>query len=412
MLKQERYNMLIKREAHLTTCKLHLTMKPIVMIPGFGGSVLVNKNAKFKTVFNQRIIDNRWINIAPFSKKSMDQWKQDMYVELRRDRSNNDILGFKSYDANIVPFDTIGTRGITNIVPEFDIFSKSYQEMLQRNFHYKYFGNMCDYLKENGYVEKQSLYGVPYDFRLILDSTIRNEFFDRLKYVLERATRKNKAPCVVVSHSLGGVLFKWFLTSYVDDQWISAHLHRWFCISAPFGGTPLALRIIFSGEYYVPMFNHQFKEPLRKNGGIIMCLPNSLAFQDDEVLINIENPHKNVSPGDFDKLASNNNVSFMIWRDLYKPFLSDIAKPLHVPVEIIYNTDVDTPQTFRIKNNGESPYSTVYGNGDGQVSVQSLEVAKRLFIGHDQSVDVFDKRNHINIMEDERLIHRVYKAAQ
>jgi hypothetical protein len=387
-------------------------MKPIVIIPGFGGSVLVNKLCKHKTIFGQPVIDNRWMNIAPFSKSNMDRWKDDMYVELKREISSHHVTGYKNYDTNIVVYDNIGTRGLTNIVPELDLLSKSYQDILQRNFHYKYLGAMVECFTHHGYKEKQSIYGVPYDFRLILDDVVRNEFFGRVKYVMERALRKNREPCVLITHSLGGVLFKWFASSFVDDAWLATHLHKWFCLSAPFGGTPLALRILFSGEYYVPMFNHMFKDPLRKNGGIIMCIPNSLAFDLDDVFLDIENPEKQIRLGDYHKLALNNNASFVIWRDLYEPSIGKIAKPVRLPVDVIYTTKVETPNWYKIKNNGDSPYKTRYGEGDGQVVKTSLEAADKLFLGHEKSVDIFDRRDHIDIIEDERLFHRILSSTR
>jgi len=387
-------------------------MKPIVIIPGFGGSVLVHKAQRHRSLFGQQVLENRWMNIAPFSKSNMEKWKRDMYVELKRGVSSHHVIGFKNYDTNLCVYDSIGTNGIINIVPEFELLSKSYQDILQRNFHYKYFGIMVDYFKAAGWKEKQNLYGVPYDFRLILDDVVRAEFFGRIKYVIERAVRKSNEPCVLVTHSLGGVLFKWFASTFVDDAWLAQHLHKWFCLNAPFGGTPLALRILFSGEYYVPMFNHMFKEPLRKNGGIIMCLPNKLAFDDLETFLDIENPQRHIRIADYHKLAKNNNASFLIWRDLYEPWLDKIAQPMRLPVEVIYNTDVETPTWYKIKNNGETPYKTRHGAGDGQVVEASLAAADKIFLGHTKSVDIFDKRDHIDIIEDERVFLRIRNAAR
>ena len=92
-------------------------MKPIVIIPGFGGSVLVHKAHKHRTIFGQQVIDNRWMNIAPFSKSNMEKWKRDMYVELKRGVSSHHVIGFKNYDTNLCVYDSIGTNGIINIVP-------------------------------------------------------------------------------------------------------------------------------------------------------------------------------------------------------------------------------------------------------------------------------------------------------
>ena len=50
-------------------------MKPVIIVPGLGGSLLINKKTPTKIIFNKEVINNRWININPFSQQYISKWK-------------------------------------------------------------------------------------------------------------------------------------------------------------------------------------------------------------------------------------------------------------------------------------------------------------------------------------------------
>jgi hypothetical protein len=373
-----------------------------------GGSILVKRGQEHKTVFRQKVVDNRWMNITPFAKESIQRWKQDMQIDVLRDKSHGKIIGFHNYDKDIYAYDMKGIEGISNIVPEFDLLAGYYQDILHRHFQFRYFGTLCDYMKSHGYESKENLFGLPYDPRIILDTNYRLHYFQTIKETIEESIFKNKGrnKPVIVSHSLGGVLLKWFLTEYVSESWIDSHIEKIYILNSPFGGTSMALRVILSGEYYVPMFHQEFKDPLQKMSGIIMCLPNEHAYHPTEALVKIDEMEQVIRLMDFNHHP---NIAFEIWRDLYQPQLSTIMKPLslNIPCDILIGNSKETIQKFKIKKEGELPYYSRFEFGDGQVPKRSLEIARKLFLGKQiQYLEIPDS-NHIDIISHPVFIDKI-----
>lgn len=346
------------------------------------------------------------MNITPFAKESVQRWKQDMQIDVLREKGK--IIGFHNYDRDIYPHDMKGIEGISNIVPEFDLLAGYYQDILHRHFQFRYFGTLCDYMKSHGYESKEHLFGLPYDPRIILDKQYRLNYFQTIKETIEESILKNKhrEKPIIVSHSLGGVLLKWFLTDYVNPSWIDSHIQKVYIINSPFGGTSMALRVILSGEYYVPMFHQEFKDPLQKMSGIIMCLPNEHAYHPSEALVKIDDMEQVICLKDFDK---SKNIAFEIWRDLYQPNLQTIMSPLNLNIEceILIGTSKETIQKFKIRKEGELPYYSKFEFGDGQVPKRSLEIAKRLFIGNKVSFCDIPDSNHIDIISHPIFIEKI-----
>jgi pimeloyl-ACP methyl ester carboxylesterase len=366
------------------------------------------------------------MNITPFDKNSVERWRTDMSIGILRGMTDDatanayaPVIGFTNYDKDIYPYDFKGIHGVTNIVPEFGLLAKYYKDILHRQFQFRYFGILCDYLlTTHGYVPKESLLGLPYDPRLILDTTYRDKYFNDIKTSIETAAataekhKRSKShqshKITLVGHSLGGVLLKWFLSTYVSAEWIERYLKRIVIVNAPFGGTTMALRVIVSGEYYVPMFHQEFKEALQRMAGILMCLPNEYAYPPLEPLVNMDMPSRLIHVQTMKEIHglkmppdSSLQSAFDIWRDLYLPHLPTIMKPLSlgkVPCDIFIGTQQWTVQKINIKREGELPYETAYELGDGQVPTRSLELARNLFVGeHIRTLEV-PNSNHIDIL--------------
>ena len=98
-------------------------------------------------------------------------------------------------------------------------------------------------LLQKKYTAKQNLFGAPYDFRNIT-STI-DEYFKKLKDLIEYSFKLNKKPCIIVGHGLGGILCNLFLTYHIAKVWNSKdwkkkYIHLFIPITTPFLGNPLA----------------------------------------------------------------------------------------------------------------------------------------------------------------------------
>ena len=371
----------------------------------------MKRGQEHKSILNKKVIDNRWMNITPFARDSVTQWTHDMNVDVVRNVKNT-IIGLTNYDPLIEPYDVGGIKGIINIVPEFDLLGEVYQNILHNHFHFRYFEPLCSELLNIGYEPKESLFGLPYDPRLLLDKQYRITFFQLLQDTIERGVDKYSEKAIVVTHSLGGVLLKWFLTTHVSRHWISRNMGKLYIVNAPFGGTTMALRVILSGEYYVPMFHQQFKEPLQRMSGIIMCLPNAYAYGPDEDLVRIDDTQTSLRIQDFHAIHSD-NIAFEMWRDLYHPHLKTIMKPFDVdmPCEILTSGNNETMNHFKIRKEGELPYACKYEPGDGQVPRRSLDVAQQLFIGPRCTFTDIHLSNHIDIVSHPLFIQKILKEA-
>jgi hypothetical protein len=377
-----------------------------LIVPGFGGSILVKTGLERKRVFanQKRILDNRWLNIAPLSPRRMDQWNADMTGQPIRSVKSIECITGLEFDMSIRPLE--GIRGIIDMVPEFELLTTSHQEWLDLNFNYKYFGHLVRALKDDGYVEDVDLCAAPYDFRSILDPTYRARWFNDLQMQIELQSTEGK--CVVLCHSLGAVLFKWFLSTHVSAEWAHKHVDRFICVNAPFGGTAIALKALYNGEYFIPIFAKQFQAGLQLNSGILMCLPNEYAYRPDEVLGVLESRFIGLASTYIgcNTLKVGLKQASTAWRDLYAPHLPAIMTPIDIPAHVVTTGNIDTLQTFRVRTTGEAE-DVAYEPGDGQVAARCLRVAHDLFVGADTFHTHILDCSHIAAVSDPRFIQLV-----
>lgn len=114
-----------------------------------------------------------------------------MYYSVRRDPYGV-IQGFKDYDPDIKPYKIGTTQGVRNLVPEFELLHSTYQTSLDALFNYKYFDALCSHLEGYGWKENETLYGIPYDFRLLLDPKIRLDTYRHITSILKKAKARTK----------------------------------------------------------------------------------------------------------------------------------------------------------------------------------------------------------------------------
>jgi hypothetical protein len=380
-------------------------MKPVIIIPGISGSILVNKQKPYKELLGKRMLDNRWLNIRPYSFDSVMTWKREMGMSAVED-VNGTIVGLQKACNEIGPYDIGGTKGICDILPDLLLFNESQQAFFETNYKFRYFYHMVKALHKVGYRDHHNLFGIPYDFRTVLDPPSRGVLFHQFRKYIEDAVSHNGEPCVVVTHSLGGLMFKWFLTSEVSQEWIDRHIHRFVCINCPFGGAPFAFKALLAGEYYVPFLQHIFRDEVQYVGGIIMCLPNPYAFSMDEPLWLYE--HGEITLRDYKNFVQEEkHISFRIWNDLYKPYLPTMFKRIRVPTHVIINVGQETPMVFKSKKLTDLPKQHKLTLGDSIVTANSLLCYEKVFDRTHLRELITDVGDHTSMISDKRTIEIV-----
>lgn len=386
-------------------------MRPIVLIPGIGGSILVNKHKPTRTIMRKELVHNRWLNIYPFFPKCIDEWKNDMKCVITRTPAGN-ISGVKPSCGDITILDFGGTFGIKNMLPEFLLLPDNIQDIMQNAFQFRYFNELCDDLYSFGYKDHESLFGIPYDFRLVLDPGYRSELFKGFKHVIENAKKKNNHACVVATHSLGGLLFKWFLSTAVDTDWINTHIHRLFMLSPPFAGSLFSLKTVMVGDFYIPHFHGMYKDELQTNTGIVMCLPNKYGFNASQPLMEIEEPTRNViTLNDYNRLYDEGHISFQIWRDLYVPHMPDIFKYVDVNCHVINATSRATPTSYIVRRPGGYPHRESTQDGDGIILPIKDEVVTAMFPENKLHMTTLKNCKHTEIISHRYVVRNILEYA-
>lgn len=376
-------------------------MHPIILIPGIGGSVLVPKGQQYRPLLNRMVHNNRWVHIYAFTNKEIAKWKKDMAFDFVYDEHG--VIQRLVPHSSIVPYDIGGTKGVKDIVPEFLLLPSQYQKILDDIFHFRYFQPLCDFAYKKGYKDHKTLLGVPNDFRFILDPLIRQEFFKHVKNCIETGCLYGGDKAVIVTHSLGGVLLKWFLTTAVTPEWIDKYIKQWVCICAPFGGSYQAMRAVCCGDHYVSSLRPYVQEELQRMTGIIMCLPNELAFDANEELVTTRQ-NGPITIANYAKYAEKGRIPFKIWTDLYQPHLETIAKKIKVPTHVIYTNSNPTYALAYAEKWSDVHMQIGTCEGDGIVPAKSLSSYKKILDLSVTTETIVPNSDHTSLISDRTTI--------
>jgi pimeloyl-ACP methyl ester carboxylesterase len=182
---------------------------PVIIIPGIMGSYL-NHDDEDKT----------------------EVWPNLQTAFLTKDGFLDDLV---LLDDAILNFDNdILTTGIFDMIDKF-------------GFKIDFFNGLITKLKSDGYVEGESLFVFPYDWRLdIADNVMGHKYSkvqslkDKIDAILKRA-KSDKVD--IVAHSMGGLLAKYYM-KHVDI----AKVNRFVDIGTPHLGAPKAAKVLNYGD--------------------------------------------------------------------------------------------------------------------------------------------------------------------
>ncbi|CAI0385815.1 unnamed protein product [Linum tenue] len=107
-------------------------------------------------------------------------------------------------------------------------------------------------------IEANAIIAVPYDWRLspsMLEE--RDLYFHNLKLTFETALKLRGGPSLVFGHSLGNLVFRYFLewlkleiAPKHYNQWLDDHIHAYFAVGAPLLGSPETVKATLFGNTF------------------------------------------------------------------------------------------------------------------------------------------------------------------
>jgi len=276
------------------------------------------------------------------------------------------------------------------------------------------YATMIQSFEAVGYVVGQNLRGVPYDWRLPSDYHL-GSLYPRVQQLIEETYTNNGNQKVhVVTHSMGGPTFLYFL-NHMSQAWKDTYIESFIPIAGPWSGSPKALRALISGDNFgLEVLGFSLADKLllrsavRTAGGPISLVPDPL-FWDKRVFV--YTPEKNYTSWEFQALFKRLNAETTA--QIYPKvqwLMANMTAPF-VPTYCIYGTHHKTEMSFHYDTAdfNSDPSSTEFSDeGDGTVPLQSLqECGAWKEFQPDVIVKEFDVGSHVDIISTEHVIHYV-----
>lgn len=290
---------------------------PILLFPGLGGSRLIKNNIDI------------WPPKIKYFLFNNAKWKKEITIEY----NNKELI----YDTNVktMEFGNIKSLDLHSNIPY----------IIRKNFY------------DNILSEYESIYPIPYDFRLIHDNNYRENINKKITDYIESFDK----PVIFLCHSSGGIVGHHFLLSK-SDEWKKKYIEKVINVNVPFGGLliPLEECIINSFTNFILT-----KKLLKSIGAMILNFPNKNHFE--TILIvdgkKIDNYFNFFNLNNEEELYNNN-----------LEIINSLVEPNNVNTIIVYTSDKPTPQLITINKN---KIKIIRGPGDGIVPLNSLLVPKK-----------------------------------
>ncbi|CAH8612104.1 unnamed protein product [Heterobilharzia americana] len=258
------------------------------------------------------------------------------------------------------------------------------------------------------FVSNWTMRGAPFDFRKAPNEN--EDFSGKLKYLVEETYHNGgNRPVVLVGHSLGAKYAMYFLKS-MTGSWKKTYIKTLVLLSAPLGGSVKALKIEASGDNFGMFIRSplSFRPVQRTLPSLAFLLPDSRLWSSSEPLI--VTPTANYSAHDYERFFRdiNYSVGYQMMLDS-KPIIDAFEKPVDIDdIYCIHGSNLSTtdkmiyspPSIFHGAFPDQVP-TLIPGNGDGTVSIRSLEVCKRW---PGVKYYIIPGAEHVNVMGDPRFI--------
>ncbi|MED6130693.1 Lecithin-cholesterol acyltransferase-like 1 [Stylosanthes scabra] len=382
-------------------------LHPLILIPGAGGNQLEAKLTQdYKA---SSFVCNTWYPLVKKKNGWFRLWFDSSVLLAPFTKCFADRMSLH-YNQDLD--DYFNTPGVLTRVPNFGSTSSLLYLNPRLKYVTEYMASLVNSLEELGYIEGETLFGAPYDFRYGLAAEghpceVGSKFLEDLKSLIEEASASNGGKEVIlVSHSLGG-LFALELLNRNDPSWSKKFIKHLVALSAPWGGAMDEMLTFASGNTLgVPLVDPLIVRPeQRSSESNLWLLPNPKVYGHQKLLVT---DHRSYSAHDMVDFL--NDIGFSEGISPYKtrilPLIEKLKAPEEIPVTCIIGSGVRTPEILAYKDGDfdEGPEIT-YGDGDGTVNMVSLLALQSL----NQSIKVIniDGVSHVSILKDEVALEQI-----
>ncbi|KAL5258335.1 hypothetical protein ACHWQZ_G008986 [Mnemiopsis leidyi] len=262
-----------------------------------------------------------------------------------------------------------------------------------------------------GYQRGISIRGAPYDFRYTPNTKVGQQYMIKLRYLIEETYELNgNTRVVLVAHSMGNPVTVRFLKS-VTEEWKEKYIEGYVALAGVFGGAAKAIRSLLSGEtegmpqiIVDPLTMREFE---RTSPSVYWLLPNPQLFGDTPFVFSHD---RNYSAHDYKALFE--DVDIPQGPEMYD-FIKDLPqfdREIGVDVYCIHGKDQETPFQFQYGDNSKFPDNqptTLSGDGDGTVNIQSLELCKEFTTLRDYKTVTGFLATHLEILQRKDVIQYI-----
>eukprot|EP00246_Nothoceros_aenigmaticus_P012193 TRINITY_DN3658_c0_g1_i1.p1 TRINITY_DN3658_c0_g1~~TRINITY_DN3658_c0_g1_i1.p1 ORF type:complete len:493 (-),score=41.54 TRINITY_DN3658_c0_g1_i1:85-1563(-) len=341
-------------------------LPPVVLVPGAGGNQLeIKLTDKYKAgsfwcrFYNRSDYFRVWLDVLSLVPPFTSCFAERM--QLLYDPASDTFRNNDGVEARVPYFSS--TQGLQYLDPTFKSVSIYMQSLVAA-------------LENEGYVDGQSLFGAPYDFRYALGpntSEVARTYHRDLKNLIESAYSSNaNRKVVLVAHSLGGLWILCFLNQQ-SEAWLHNFISHFVSVATPWGGTVEQMKTYASGnnqgvKILDPLY---FRDEQRSSESNLWLLPVPRVFGAATLVVT---PNRNYTAYDMEDFFR--DIAYpeavVAYRSRFASLGNKLPAPV-VPVTIMYSRGVETVETFVYNSDSFDSFSdVVIGDGDGTVNFRSL----------------------------------------
>ncbi|XP_077066603.1 phosphatidylcholine-sterol acyltransferase [Siphateles boraxobius] len=286
-------------------------------------------------------------------------------------------------------------------------------EFLDINKLTGYLHTMVQQLVSFGYVRNETVRGAPYDWRIAPNE--QEEYFSRLKSLVEEMHDEYKQPVYLLGHSMGNNYILYFLNQQTQD-WKDHYIKGFISLGAPWAGAVKPLRVLASGENDgIPFVsNIKIREEQRMTTTNPWMIPSEEVWPKDHTFIST--PFFNYTNQDYRKFFKDIDFEdgWYMWEDT-RNLTAGLPTP-GVEVYCFYGVGLPTPVTYVYDEQfpNADPVDILYDDGDDTVDSRSMSLCKRWIGKQEQAVHVTEFRGmaHLDMVFNPKVLTAIQRILE